>query len=230
MGKENIAELNDVSAFNQLNVNQYVTIYEQEDACKKVLFVGNSITRHAPKEDIGWFGDWGMAASCREKDYVHQVVAELEKRMGRLSYCIAQASAWETRYYEGSEVLQEFYGAARDFMADIVIIRIGENINRETHKEICCKPYYDAMIHFFVNNPSAKVIVTDNFWGIEVLDRIFEEVCEENGYHFCKINDLGKVYENMSLGLFWHVGVSYHPSDLGMERIAERILEAIYEK
>lgn len=113
-------------------MNQYVTIYEQEDAVKKVLFVGNSITRYAPKEDIGWSGDWGMAASCREKDYVHQVAGNLEKRMGKISYCIAQASAWEPRYFEGSKVLKEFYGVAPDFMADIVIIRIGKKINRDT--------------------------------------------------------------------------------------------------
>lgn len=46
------------------------------------------------------------------------------------------------------------------------------------------------MIKFFVSNPNAKVIVTDNFWKIEVLDKIFKEVIEENGYTFCKISDL----------------------------------------
>ena len=33
--------------------------------------MGNSITRHGPKEEIGWPYDWGMAASAFE----HQGVA-----------------------------------------------------------------------------------------------------------------------------------------------------------
>ena len=68
---------NNVSAQNQLDINKYVQIFKGEDSKVKVLFVGNSITRHAPKADIGWSGDWGMAASCREKDYVHLVVSAL---------------------------------------------------------------------------------------------------------------------------------------------------------
>lgn len=91
MENKSKADLNTVSSWNQLAVNQYVTIYEQENAVKKILFVGNSITRHAPKEEIGWYGDWGMAASCREKDYVHQVVSEMIRCTGNVSVFINAA-------------------------------------------------------------------------------------------------------------------------------------------
>ena len=37
----------------------------------RVLFVGNSITLHSPRPQIGWTSNWGMAASARDKDYVH---------------------------------------------------------------------------------------------------------------------------------------------------------------
>ena len=35
----------------------------------RVLFVGNSITLHGPRPQIGWTNNWGMAASARDKDY-----------------------------------------------------------------------------------------------------------------------------------------------------------------
>ena len=105
--------------------------------------------------------------------------------------------------------------------------KIGENINRDKNKEINCKPYYDEMIKFFTKNPDAKVIVTDNFWKIEVLDTMIKEVIAENGYIYCHIGDLEDNEENMAIGLFEHKGVSLHPGDYGMKRIAERILEKL---
>ena len=37
----------------------------------RVLFVGNSITLHGPRPQIGWTNNWGMAATARDRDYVH---------------------------------------------------------------------------------------------------------------------------------------------------------------
>lgn len=41
----------------------------------KILFVGNSITKHAPKADINWLNDCGMAASQTDKDYAYKNTA-----------------------------------------------------------------------------------------------------------------------------------------------------------
>lgn len=223
------AKANSVPAQNQLAENEFVKIVRCPHSAFRVLFVGNSITRHAPKPSLEWYNDWGMAATAQEKDYVHQTLRRLREKYGDVDYCIAQAGLWETRYTEGDEVLAQYYTTARDFSADVVIIRLGENINRDKHAQINCKPYYDDMVRFFASNPDARVVVTDNFWKVESLDCMIRGVADERGYTFVHLGDLEDDPATMALGQFKSEGVSRHPSDYGMEKIAERVFAAIPE-
>ena len=52
-----------------------------------------------------------------------------------------------------------------------------------------------------------------------------KEVAIRLGTDFISISDLGYHDENKAIGLFEHKGVASHPGDLGMRRIAERILQ-----
>lgn len=219
-------EKNTVAAANQLaKSNQLYTV--EQSGTHRVLFVGNSITRHGPKPDIGWYGDWGMAASAQEKDYVHVTLRMLEEAWGKVDYCVLNIADWERNYWDTS-ILSRWQNA-RDFAADVVIIRVGENIwgVRDKLDEIDLYPYFDEMIRFFCKNPEAQVIVTDLFWAKDKIDDVIRKIVRERGYTFVPLNDLGDVDENKALGLFEHSGVSHHPSDLGMQRIAERIVEKI---
>ena len=74
----NMEKKNSVRADNQLDSDRYVSIISNS-ANRKVLFVGNSITKHAPAPTIGWYGDWGMAASKKENDYVHLIMKKLDE-------------------------------------------------------------------------------------------------------------------------------------------------------
>ena len=220
-------EKNTVSAQGQVKRGNYIGVFENGGTIK-VLFIGNSITRHEPKEDIGWENDWGMAASKKENDYVHVTVKLLEERFGKVDYCIVNCGEWEKNYFN-DELLSE-WEKAREFAADIVVVRIGENIwsaNEHFEKEPIA-PHFQKMVEYFTPNPSAKVIVTDLFWQQPTIDAAIRQVVAEKGYPFVSLNDLGADKENMAIGLFWHEGVAMHPGDLGMRRIAERIAEKVF--
>lgn len=221
------AAANTVKACGQVDVNQFVSIFNRGGS-KKIMFFGNSITRHEPNASIGWHGDWGMAASSIDKDYVHLVVAELDKRYGTVDYCIAQGAMWEWGYARTEEVFEEYYSKVREFDADIIVIRIGENITAKKHLELDCKPYFSKMVDLLVGDNAKKVIITDMFW-YAVYNDCFREVCEEKGYTFCHLTDLEEDESTMAKGLFEHAGVAGHPGDYGMQCIANRILEKIFE-
>ena len=217
-------KLNTVSAENQLETSNVMKFVKKPGSVLKVLFVGNSITRHGPSPECGWTGDWGMAATSLDKDYVHQTVDGIEKIVGSIDYCIAQVADWERDYEHGIDILNSNYKKAREFNADIVIINLGENMNKQGQK-INFKPYFEELINFFAIK--AEVVVVGVFWENKFKDDIFESVCKENGYSFCAISDIQQDKNNLALNEFEHSGVANHPGDCGMQAISERLLSAI---
>lgn len=208
---------NTVKADNQLKKNNCVTF--EGDGALKIMFVGNSITRHGVKEDIGWLWDFGMAASCKEKDYVHLLMSKLDERVSA-RYCICQAANWEQNHQNPEKVL-DIYTDARDFGADIIVMRIVENCHNGFDAEAFRKNYPEFINYLNTNN--ARLILTSGFWAHEAADGIIEETAEKMGVPFVYLGDLGKNPDMRADGKFWHEGVQYHPGDLGMENIANRI-------
>lgn len=222
-----VIEQNTVPATEQVSVNQTAGIVT-EGGRKRVLFIGNSITRHGPKVEIGWNGDWGMAASAPEKDYVHQTAALLERRGYPVDYSFFNFSKWEVNYWDDT-VLKDC-DTLLAFKPDVVVIRLGENIwsraVRERLKEFDLYTHFERMVKEFARE-GVKVILTDLFWAQEQIDGVICRVATENGYPLVHLGDLGEQNENKAVGLFEHAGVAAHPGDLGMYRIAKRIAQAI---
>ena len=214
---------NDVDAENQ--THEKVKIVEHENnSAKRILFLGNSITLHETKPQIGWNANWGMAASSQEKDYVHIVLNALRERYSEISYAIVNVGEWELNYWK-DDVIEKFK-LARDFKADIIIFRFGENINLQ-HLEKHSLNFYLNNFMKYLNINAEKVIVTDTFWEHGYICNALKCLAKKNGYTFVVISDLGYNDENKALGLFENPSVAAHPGDLGMERIAQRIINKL---
>lgn len=216
-------EKNTVAAISQLAQNEFVSFINEHADGLRVQFIGNSITRHGKKPDIGWNNDFGMAASCIENDYVHKVLAGLKEKAG--AACITQVSEWERNYKNGHEFL-DLYKAAEPFNADVIIMRCAENCPSKGFNADIFKAEYEQLIAYFNPQNKAKVILTTSFWK-HPADAIIEEVAKENGYPFIYLGDLGEQDGMKAIGKFSHEGVANHPGDLGMKEIADRILRAI---
>ncbi len=56
----------------------------------KILILGNSITEHGAALNMDWFGNWGMAASAKEKDYAHLVIGAITASAGKAPEAMIQ--------------------------------------------------------------------------------------------------------------------------------------------
>lgn len=219
----NQIDKNTVKAENQLKETEFVSYYRPEGGGIRVLFVGNSITRHGVCDDIGWHVDWGMAASAQEKDYVHLVAAEVLKEHPDAAFCICQAAEWERNCYHGEDTFS-YYREARNFGADVIVMRLVENCPQGDYDGERYREEYGKLLAYLNPTGQASVIITTGFWK-HIADGAIREFAERKGYAMVELNDLGEADCMKALGLFAHSGVANHPGDLGMQAIADRILE-----
>lgn len=214
---------NDVPAVGQLKESDCISFETTENADIKLLFLGNSITRHGKAENLGWCGDWGMAASSKENDYVHKLISKFCQKGIKVSVCIANLSDWERT--RNMDLLFTKYLSALRFNADYVIVRLGENACPDKYLsefELC----YGELTDLFSRN-GAKIVLTDLFWEYEPFDNFVAELAKARGYAFAEIHDLGNDDEMKAIGKFSHNGVAVHPGDKGMAEIAERIFRVL---
>ncbi len=213
---------NTVSAADQ--TKKYVFFPYSNEEGVKILFCGNSITYHEIREDTGWYNEWGMAASSRENDYVHQIIKMLENDGVKADICICQAALWESRYKIGTEFIKssEYYKGAHDFEADIIVMRVIENSSTKEFDAKAFKKSYIDMTDYLNKSGRAKVIVTSSFWK-HPGDGVLREIARENNYPYIYLGDLGEKDGMKALGKFKDEGIQNHPGDKGMSVIAQRI-------
>lgn len=214
-------EKNTVDSSNQLKESQMVKFYNPKGFGKRIMFIGNSITLHGIKPDIGWHFEHGMAASEKEKDYVHILMSRVNGRSSDNAFCICQAAEWERMYKNGGETLK-LYENARRFAADILIFRIMENCPSDNFDKAAFKAEALRLLKFLDIDGNAQIILTTPFWH-HPGETAVEEMAEELKLPLVRLGDLGESDEMKAIGLFEHDGVANHPGDKGMEAIADRI-------
>ena len=163
---------NTVPAENQMLGSSVLSFLGEKDAPLKILIVGNSITRHGIKAEIGWNNDFGMAATSEENDYVHRLFTMRQKNGKNVYMRIRQASSWEL-HLRDANCLKEFK-SERAFDADIVIFRLGENVSEENF------PYFKDALRDFISYicPNGKTVFSTCFWQNPFLDNAIQETAQ----------------------------------------------------
>ena len=215
---------NTVPAVNQLPAD--ARIRGEGEGSPRVLFLGNSVTLHGPAPAIGWHGDWGMAASQEENDYVHVCMRHIRQKYPDAAWRIGQLADWERAFWTDEAVLNDFQ-YLRDWDADIIFcVILGANTPNETLSEHDFEAHYRRMLQFFNPKGQAKLVITDMFWRNDAKDEAIRAAASKERAVLVSLGDLGETDEMMALQEFEHRGVAGHPGDKGMREIASRLLAA----
>ncbi len=196
----------------------------------KVAILGNSITGNGPNPALGWTGDWGMAASAKDKDYVRLLEKDLKRISKDIEIKELNIAGFE-REFQNYNPDNIFLNGIRDFRPDILIIRLGDNVDEralgldftEFHKAL------QNIVKQVANNRFMKVIVSNSFWSSAVKDAAFQQYAVKYGYRFVNLYGLYDDKTNTAFGLFANFSVADHPSDKGMQAIKDRIWKELYQ-
>nr|WP_068889307.1 SGNH/GDSL hydrolase family protein [Pedobacter panaciterrae] len=190
---------------------------------ENVLILGNSITFAAADTKVGWLGNWGMAASAPELDYVHLLTTKFKDLNPKCVVTARNISRFEREYktYNYQKDFKEF----QELHPDLIIMRIGENIEQIGLDQSKLEEKYAQLITFLKqNNPDVKILAAGSFWGNDSADEIMNKYSK-----FVSLKNLSYDHTYKASGLFENYGVSEHPSDRGMKAIAEVIWNSLRE-
>lgn len=199
----------------------------------KVLVLGNSITLHGPAPKIGWEGNWGMAATAKEKDFVHLLAAKIARQAGAApTLKVKNIAEFERnlRTYDIAAGLKDELA----FQADVVVIAIGENVaalNTDEAKETFRKAF-TVLLGSIKKQGQPTIFVRSSFWANPAKDEILQSVCTEAGGVFVDNRQLGSDESNYARSerKIEHAGVGAHPGDKGMQAIADALWAAIQKQ
>lgn len=190
---------------------QSKTVSESTLPFSNVVILGNSITLTPHNPSIGWYGDWGMAATAIDSDYVHILARNFRSKDPNAKVNIKNIVPFEVdaQHYDFDANLK----ALKDSKPDLLIIRIGENVPPNTDMQMF-NDRYTALINYFkTDNQTLIVLSGGSVWSNNV-----DDIMKKHP-PYVLLESLLDDGSNFSLGLFADPGVAGHPSNKGMKKI-----------
>jgi alpha-galactosidase len=192
----------------------------------KVLVLGNSITLNAPDSSKGWYGNWGMAASAMDSDYVHILKQCLSDKIGyEPDVRIASITSFEKNFKGYDNIGSTEIGDLAAFGPDLVVLRIGDNVETADAIKYDLVSHYAALISFLKRSDSAIVVTTSCWFQKPTVDACMRMACEQQNVWFIDISDLYNSAGNRADAQHSYpdAGTGKHPGNAGMRAIADRL-------
>lgn len=205
---------------------------ETRKQAPEILFIGNSITQHPKLDVVGWPLDAGMASTRLENDYVHQTIAILKQRGLELEPILGSRDCDICDGVIGEHI--ENADAVWDIRPRYVVVQLGENSTLEEIRSGRLTEQYLELLKALRHYGAERIFCVSN-WDENTLSTARNEAILRAIRRFPEIRivDISGLAGDPSnygdTAVYPDENVSWHPGDLGMRRIAERLADAILE-
>lgn len=187
---------------------------------KTVVILGNSLVLHPSLPSIGWYHDWGMAATARDSDFVHRLIADIHAKDPSVIIKFQNIGDFERGYwkydYTKLDTLKN---------ADILIMRIGENVFDGDAEKNGFIRHYNKLIQYL--SPGV-VVVTDGFWRNVHVNSLIKNYAVKKELPYIELSELSDDNANKAIGKYSYQPIQQHPNDRGMRLIAAEIWHYLY--
>ncbi len=183
----------------------------------RVLFWGASVTKHGPYAALEWTGNWGMAATSEDKDYVHRLVARLEETFypSKVNFeIVATGSRFDAAVssdtnpntnYSSDSAFTDLERAVKRLQPNIVMADNTGNLRSGASHDCIVNAYTQIYDMVYKNVPQA--IVCSGYCHLGHRGFI-EKAMEALGEHY---KDSGKIF------LLNHYRIAEDPTNLAPE-------------
>lgn len=194
-----------------------------------VVCLGNSITKHGYLPSVGWYGNWGMAASKEEYDYCHVLQSKLQKYNSGSSVTPINLGTYELDPTQSIDYLDTMLSGAT-----IIVIRIGENVQ---DADVFSENFQNLIDK--CKNAASNVLIVGSFWDNEDVETVLQTAARTNNLTYislASVRNTDGVYPEKGDTLYDIDGNAYtidsdfiltHPNDKGMSLIASKIFNGI---
>lgn len=184
-----------------------------EDKKPNILIVGNSIVLFPERNEIGWNHNHGMAATSEDTDFYGVIRNTVPHNH------IERFNLWA---WEGS---WDYISIGRKTQpCDILIVKVGENVADIPN----FKRELNNLVNFYKDNNTKVIIVSTAIGGLlHPTDAMMEEFCGERGYTFVDLRAMQQDVTNFAWDEWEDGAIGCHPSDKGMQFIADEIIEKL---
>ena len=202
-----------------------------------VLVWGASLAKHPPAENLYWYGNWGMAASKEENDFIHRLVYYLEQEYypSKVNLRILAESGFDTSInndksattdYSDNQYFLNMENAIKEHNPNIIVtIRTG-NLSNDVPVDIAYNAYSQLYDMVFRHVPDAIVVGHHCLLHHDSMkEELYARLDERYKDKIFEANDLDVHSDESNLAREWlslgQQAVANHWNDKGHDEVAK---------